>query len=318
MSKPFASSNDTTTQLARVVELAPNAYGYLSDFDPNTGFIVGPEYVLAIDCRATPKTARAMLADIRKITDKPVKTIFLTHYHAVRVLGAAGFDEAERIISSRATLDLVRQRGAQDYESEARRMPRLFDGIDEIPGLTYPNQTFERECTLWFGEREVQMLHLGSGHSKGDSVVWLPAERVLYAGDLVEATCALYCGDAHLRAWSHTLDALKALKPRIIVPGRGAAAIGEAACEAAIESTRGFVNDLLGGVEEAMRLGLNDLKAIFDHTYAKMTPKYATWPIYEHCIPFNVARAYDELNGIAEPQIWTAERDLAMWAKLQG
>ena len=87
----------------------------------------------------------------------------------------------------------------------------------------------------------------------------------------------------------------------IVMPGRGAAAIGEAACETAIEPTRGFVNDLLGGVEEAMRLGMNDLKAIFDHTYAKMTLKYVTWPIYEHCIPFNVARAYDELNGIAEP-----------------
>jgi glyoxylase-like metal-dependent hydrolase (beta-lactamase superfamily II) len=318
MPKPFASSADTTSQAARIVELAPKAFGYISDYDPNTGFVVGERFTLVIDALATPKMARQFLAAIQSITDKPVTTLFLTHYHAVRVLGAGGFPDLHTIVATRPTRDLIFERGAQDHESEFRRMPRLFDGHDEIAGLTYPTLTFEHEASLHLGTTDARLLFRGSGHSRGDGVVWLPQERVLFAGDLVEATCALYCGDAYLRQWRDTLDRLAALQPRVIVPGRGAPAVGEAACQHAIRSTRGFVDDLLAGVQEAIEAGAADLKAVFDHTYARMTPRYHTWPIYEHCIPFNVARAYDELRGQADPAIWTAERDRELWAQLQG
>ncbi len=316
MPKAFASTADTQTQPAQVVELAPNVYGYISDYDPNTGFIVGPEGVLAIDCRATPRMAREWLADIRAITDKPVTHIFLTHYHAVRVMGRAAFTDAHTVMASRGTLDLIRERGRQDFESEVRRFPRLFDGVEEAPGLTWPNVTFEREMTLWW-DQEIRLEHLGPGHSKGDSVVWLPEHRVLFSGDLVEERCALYCGDAYLQTWLQTLDRVESLNARVLVPGRGAAVMGEENVREAIRLTRGFLEDLLRLTRQAMDQG-GDLKATFDHVYAHMTPKYGDWPIYEHCIPFNVSRSYDELQGIQHPRIWTAERDIAMWRALQG
>ena len=317
MAKPFASTGDTQVQKARLVELAPDVYGYISDFDPNTGFILGPEDVLAIDCRATPKMAREWLADMATVTDKPVTRIFLTHYHAVRVFGRAAFTEAHTVLASRGTRELIAERGEQDFESEVRRFPRLFQDVDEVPGLTWPNLTFDQETTLWLGEREVRLLHLGRGHSKGDSVAWLPQERVLFAGDLIEDRCALYCGDAYLHAWRGTLERLAALRPRVVVPGRGSAILGEEQVQQAIRSTRGFIDDLLSLTQEALDQGA-DLKAAFDHVYAHMTPKYGDWPIYEHCIPFNVSRAYDELRGIQDPVIWTAERDQEMWQALQG
>jgi hypothetical protein len=93
--------------------------------------------------------------------------------------------------------------------------------------------------------------------------------------------------------------------------------VGEENVREAIRLTRGFLHDLLTLTREAMDRGA-DLKETFDHVYAHMTPKYGDWPIYEHCIPFNVSRAYDELSGITEPRIWTAERDIAMWQALQG
>ncbi|MGA9915951.1 MAG: MBL fold metallo-hydrolase, partial [Paraburkholderia sp.] len=84
MTTSFASASDLLEQKPRLVELASNVYGYISEFDPNCGFIVGDDSVLAIDTRATPQLARDWLADIRTVTDKPVRHIFLTHYHAVR------------------------------------------------------------------------------------------------------------------------------------------------------------------------------------------------------------------------------------------
>ena len=171
--------------------------------------------------------------------------------------------------------------------------------------------------TLWWGDMEIRMEHLGKGHSQGDAVLWLPRERVLFAGDLVEERCALYCGDAYLQEWRATLDKVAALNPRVLVPGRGAAVVGEENVQEAIRLTREFLDDLINLTQEAIDQGA-DLKAAFDHVYAVMTPKYGDWPIYEHCIPFNVSRAYDELQGVDRPRIWTAERDIEMWNTLQG
>lgn len=317
MAKPFASAADTAIQKAQLTPLAENVYGYISNFDPNTGVIIGPDDCLVIDCRATPTLAREMLADIQAVTDKRVTRIFLTHYHAVRVFGRAAFTDAHTVISSRATRDLVAERGAQDFESEVRRFPRLFAGVDEVPGLTWPTFTFEQEAAVWLGETEVRLVQIGRGHSKGDSIAWLPQHKVLFAGDLIEDRCALYCGDAYLHAWGETLDRLAALGAETVVPGRGAAIVGAENVQNAIALTRGFVADLLRTTGEVVARN-GSLKEAFDHAYAEMTPKYGDWPIYEHCIPFNVSRAYDELRGVADPVIWTAERDQAMWQALQG
>lgn len=321
--KPFASAADTERQQATLVPLAPGeedgpggVYGYVSDFDPNTGVIVGEEDCLVIDCRATPSMAKEMLAAIATVTDLPVTRLFLTHYHAVRTLGRAGFPDIHTVLSSEGTYALIQERGAQDFASEVRRFPRLFAAVEEVPGLTVPQLVFGQGLSLWQGKREIRLLHLGRGHTKGDSVAWLPQERVLFAGDLIEAKCALYCGDAYLQEWRKTLDALAALKPLVAIPGRGEAILGEDAVQEAIVQTRGFLDALLQHTQTSIDAG-HDLKATFDHVYAEMTPVYGDWPIYEHCIPFNVSRAFDELRGIPDPTIWTAERDQEMWAALQ-
>ncbi len=315
--KPCASAADADVQHAKVVELADGVFGYISDFDPNTGWIVGDEGCLAIDCRATPLLAREMLQDIGKVTDKPVTRLFLTHYHAVRVLGRAAFTDVHTVIASRHTLDLIRERGAQDFASEVRRFPRLFSAVEDVPGLTFPHITFEREMTLWMGEREIRLSHPGRGHTKGDSTVWLPKERILFAGDLIEDHCALYCGDAYLHEWRDTLLQLELLQPLVVVPGRGAVIVGEEKIKAAMQATAGFLDNLLQFTQEAMGRDGATLKTAFEHVYEHMTTLYGEWAIYEHCIPFNVSRAWDELHGVEEPILWTAERDQEMWNALQ-
>ena len=171
-----------------------------------SGVIVGPDGVVVVDAQATPAMAREVQARIATVTDRPVRQVVLTHYHAVRVLGASGYP-AHAVICSEATRDLIVERGQQDMDSEIGRFPRLFRGREGIPGLTWPTQTFRERMTLWLGEREAQVIHVGRAHTAGDTVVWLPKEQVLFAGDTVEFGATPYCGDAHFADWPATIAA---------------------------------------------------------------------------------------------------------------
>lgn len=315
MSKAFASTADTEEKQVSFTRLSDHAYAYTAEGDPNTGIIVGDDGVMVIDAQATPVMAQDVLARIATVTDKPVKYVVLTHYHAVRVMGASGYG-AEQILASQDTRDLIVERGQQDFDSEVGRFPRLFRAVETVPGLTWPTMTFKGEMTVFMGDLEVKLLQLGRGHTKGDTVVWLPGEEVLFSGDLVEYGATPYTGDAYLSDWPHTLDAVRALGAKALVPGRGAALTTPETIEAAIGGTQAFLNDMYGAVQTAVAEGA-DLKAAFETAYAALEPKYRDWVIFEHCVPFNVSRAFDEAGGRVDPRIWTAERDQEMWAALR-
>jgi glyoxylase-like metal-dependent hydrolase (beta-lactamase superfamily II) len=314
--KPFASSADLADKEATLEELASGVYAYTAQGDPNVGCVIGTDGVLAIEARATPVMAQRWIGVVRTCTDLPFDDLVLTHYHAVRVLGASAFD-ARRIIATRMTAELIDERGQQDWASEQGRMPRLFQGAETIPGLTHPTHTFTEAMTLEVGGRQVELRFLGRGHTSGDLVVWLPEERILFAGDLVEAMAAPYMGDAHIADWSGaTLDAVKALGADQLVGGRGAVVRGPAAAQA-IEDTRAFLLTTLDGTRQ-VRDGGGSLKEAFELVYGQLAPRYAGYPIFDHTMPFNVQRAWDELDGIDHPRIWTPERDREVWDALQG
>ncbi|HMS06689.1 MAG TPA: MBL fold metallo-hydrolase [Burkholderiaceae bacterium] len=313
----FASAADLREQVPQVQELAPGAYGYISAFDPNCGFVVGDEFVVAIDTRPTPRMARGFLQAIRGVTDKPVKFIVLTHYHAVRVMGASAFADVQAVIASQGTADWVLSRGQADFDSEVGRFPRLFAGVEEVPGLTVPSITFESGMRLNLGARELHLRCLGRGHSGGDTVAWLPDSGVLFSGDLVENRCGVYAGDAYLRDWADTLDAVRALRPSTLVPGRGAVQRGVAACAEAIDLTQDFLRTLLASVQSSIDAG-EGLRACFERAQQAMQPRFGDWPVFQHVLPFDVARAYEELQGTEHPTIWTAERDRQLWEVLRG
>ena len=170
--------------------------------------------------------------------------------------------------------------------------------------------------TLWLGKLEVQLLQLGRGHTKGDTVVWLPGERTLFSGDLVEFDATPYAGDAYFSDWPATLDALAALRPAQLVPGRGAALADEAQVAAGLAGTRAFIGDVWASVRAGAAAG-KDLTTVYRETMAALRPKYGHWVIFEHCMPFDVSRAYDEATAHRDPRIWTAERDIEMWKALE-
>ena len=318
MSKTFASRGDLAPKATSFTRLSEHAYAYTAEGDPNSGVVVGDDAALVVDTTATPAMARSLIAEIRRVTDKPIKYVVLSHYHAVRVLGASAYaaEGAQEIIASRGTYELIRERGAEDMKSEIERFPRLFDAVDSIPGLTWPTLVFERELTLFLGGLEVQMRHLGMGHTKGDTIVWLPQEKVLFSGDLVEYGAAAYTGDAHLAEWPATLEALRRLAPDKLVPGRGPALLNNADANRAIDYTKAFVETLFSAARESVAAG-HDLRRAFAHARERMDPLFGQVFIYEHCLPFDVSRALDEASGVRHPRIWTAARDREMWQSLQ-
>ena len=319
MSKQFASVADLEVKKTTFEQLSAHCWAYTAEGDPNTGVIVGDAAVLICDALATPVMAQNLIADIREVTDKPIKYVVLSHYHAVRVLGASGYqaEGMQEIIASRGTWEMIVERGAQDMMSEYERFPRLFQNFESIPGLTWPTLVFKDEMTLWMGgDLEVKIMHPGMGHTRGDTVVWIPSEKVLFSGDLVEADAACYTGDAQLAEWPATLAALAALGAEKLVPGRGPALVGAARVAEGLAYTRDFVSTLLNAAKEAVARGMN-LKQAMAHARQAMDPKFGHVFIYEHCLPFDVTRAVDEASGIKHPRIWTAERDREMWHGLQ-
>jgi glyoxylase-like metal-dependent hydrolase (beta-lactamase superfamily II) len=312
----FASTDDTAEKKLSFDLIGAGLYAYTAEGDPNSGVIVGDDCVMVIDAQATPATAGDLIARVAKITDKPIKYVLLTHYHAVRALGASAFKGAE-ILASDATRGLIAERGEQDMESEIGRFPRLFAAAQSIPSLTWPTVTFPDQISVWLGRREVRIMHIGRGHTAGDVIAVVPDAGVVFAGDLVQYKSACYCGDAHFTDWPVTLDHLAELQANALVPGRGSALTTPQLAAEGIALTSDFLTTLYGSVQESVAKG-RSLKEAFDFARLAMDPKFKTFTIYEHCLPFNVSRAFDEARGIEWPVIWTAERDREMWAALQG
>ncbi|GLZ30435.1 MBL fold metallo-hydrolase [Lentzea sp. NBRC 105346] len=316
--KPFASSADLTPKDEVFLELAPGVYTLTAEGDPNVGAIEGEDFLVCFEARATPVAARRWLKILRRHTGKPVRHLVLSHYHAVRTLGASAFD-AQEIVAHDMTRALIAERGRQDWESEYGRMPRLFEEPDSIPGLTWPTLTFSDRLTIPLGgsRGDLELLHLGRGHTAGDIVAWLPQQRILFAGDLVESQAALYTGDAFHNDWAtSTLDNVAALGAEVLVGGRGAVARDRSEVDAAITQSRHFLDELRRTVGTVHAEG-GTLKQAFQAAHRALEPRYGRWPIFEHCLPFDVKRYWDECDGVDWPEIWTAERDRAVWDALQ-
>ncbi|NNM74091.1 MBL fold metallo-hydrolase [Enterovirga aerilata] len=314
MSKAFASTSDLSDKKVTFAEIGRDLYAFTAEGDPNSGVIVGDDGCIVFDAQATPAMARGVVERVRSVTDKPIRYVVLSHYHAVRVLGASAYG-AQGIVASAETYRLIAERGQEDWDSEYGRFPRLFRDAESIPGLTWPSLSFSGRMSIYLGKREVQLMQLGAGHTSGDIVAWVPDAGVMFTGDLVEYHSACYCGDAKLRQWPRTLDAIRDFNPTAVVPGRGDALLGHRTVAEAIALTRDFVTTLYGVAEMSVARG-RSLKETFAAAREVMDPKFSSYAIYEHCQPFNVARAYDEASGIDDPVIWTAERDREVWAAM--
>ena len=313
--KKFASQNDLDEKKISFEEIGKDLFAFTAEGDPNSGIIIGDESVMVIDAQATPTLARQVIEKVRSVTDKPISHLVLSHYHAVRVLGASEY-KANNIIMSSKARSMVVERGQEDWDSEFDRFPRLFKGHQEIPGLTWPTTTFEKKMSVFLGKRRIDLYFLGRAHTAGDIVIHVPDSNVLFTGDIVEYKSACYCGDAHLQDWPATLKNIAKFQAVSLVPGRGDALTDARKIDEAIALTDDFVTSTFKSVSKIAHAG-GDLKEAMSSCREQCDAKFSDYAIYEHCLPFNVSRAFDEAKGIDNPRIWTADRDKEMWDLLQ-
>jgi len=290
----------------RFEELGRGCYAYSADGCTNTGVIVGDRGVLIVDAQATPALAEHVLEKVREKTDKPVRLLALTHFHADNALGASAFDPGE-VIASDLTRRMLETRGQDELRLARNRFPALFAELSATAAVGGPTMTIASSMSIDLGGVEVRLMHLGRGHTMGDLVAWVPATGVIFAGDLVQLSAAPYCGDAHLADWPRALDRVTAFRPSALMPGRGRSVIGSSAVATAIETTRDFVTTLRDAAAACVDQGLG-LRDTYQAVKDALEPQFGMKTDFEPHLPFNVARAYDEALGLDQPQVWTLER----------
>jgi cyclase len=202
-----------------VQTLAPGVFFHQGDHSRvhcNTAWIELEDYVVVVDA-TYPAGAAIVIPKIRATTSKPVRFVIDTHHHADHAFGNRLWtDLGATIVAQEATLELLRAKGPERWAAEAKTRPDVAASALEPPSVTY-------KVRLAFddGQRRVELLHFGAGHTSGDTLVWLPNEKILVTGDLCVNGAHNYLGDSTLAGWISFLEKTKQLGATIVCPGHG-------------------------------------------------------------------------------------------------
>lgn len=245
---PFAA-----TRLADGIYAVMGDTGRGSEGRPNAGFIVTREGVVVIDALASPREGEALLRTIRGVTRQPVRWLVLTHHHPDHTFGAIVFRRAgARIIAHPDTRTLASEGGPDALIADWVRVM----GLDAMRGFEFaevPDRPVTGTDTLQLGGRTIIITHPGAAHTAGDLMVWLPRERVLFAGDLLIEDGVTMVVDGSARALERALDGIDSLAPRIAVPGHGAIPRQPAQL---VASTRAYITGLASDMRAAVEKGV--------------------------------------------------------------
>lgn len=272
-------------------EVAPGVYAYIQNGDPNNtsisnaGFIVGSEGVIVIDALYTPSMARSLLAAIRSVTDKPVLALINTHHHSDHTYGNQ-FLGAQHIIGHVRCRELLLQTGPPNIERIAASRPQWAEEMREVR-VTPPTLTFRDALTLYLDGRVIELRHPGPAHTMGDVYVYLPEEKVLFAGDLAFFAVTPLAFQGHVTGWLRALFRLNQLDFQTVVPGHGP--LGG---KKELAQTRDYFRYLRREALRRFRQGMTEAEAAQD---IDLGP-YAEWLNPERVRP-NVARLYAEFRG---------------------
>ena len=210
----------TTQKIADGVYVIPDQRVNLV---PNIGIIVGNDAAMVVDTGMGPKNAEIVLAEVRKITDKPIRYLAITHFHPEHGMGAQSFPPETAVVVPQAQKEEFAEKGAEYIELFKGFSPDIAALLADVKLVT-PHLAFEKSMEIDLGGRTVQLLYLHPGHTRGDMFVYLPAEKILFGGDLIidRFYPILPDNDATPVGWVDSLKELKVMAPAIIVPGHGA------------------------------------------------------------------------------------------------
>jgi glyoxylase-like metal-dependent hydrolase (beta-lactamase superfamily II) len=265
---PSASSSGADSSRVPPFEarrLAAGVYAVLGDTGrgsegrPNAGFIVTPEGVVVVDALASPRQGEALLRTIRSVTRQPVRWLVLTHHHPDHHFGAIVFRRAGAKVIAHPERRVLANEGGED--ALVADWVRVV-GLDAMRGFEFadvPDRPVTGSDTLRLGGRTIVITHPAAGHSAGDLMVWLPAERVLFTGDVLIEDGVTMMVDGSARELRRALAAIDSLAPRIVVPGHGAIPRSPSAL---VARTRAYVTGLEADMRAAVEKGVPMRRAL--------------------------------------------------------
>jgi len=253
----------------------------------NSGFVVGSDSVLVIDTFAKREAAELLLAEIRKVTDKPVRYVVNTHYHGDHLTGNGVFAEQGAVIMA--------QRNVRTWERTENT--RVFFGtptpefLEEMSTLTLPTLTYQDGVEVYLGDRRV-VVRVMPGHTGSDSVVIVPDAKVVFTGDLFWYHALPNLVDANTAQQIASDGTLADEYPdATFVPGHW-----ELATAGDLRAFRGYLVDLRQAVAAAQAAGKSG-QGLVDEVKPVLKRKYADWLGFDFFLPLNVAQTAAELDG---------------------
>ena len=284
-------SADGTIQV-KAIQVAPNTYFVQGvpemgskqnqNFISNAGFVVTPKGVVVIDALGSPVLAQKLIQEIRKVTKQKIVAVVLTHYHADHVYGLQEF--------KRLGATIYAQRDGLNYlASETAKQRLIASRIDFAPWVNENTRLvpadiwIDQSKTIMVGGVDFQISRVGPAHAPEDLIVFIPSEKVLFAGDLVFRGRIPFVGNADSRGWMSALDEIQKQNPKIVVPGHGSYSTNPLA-----DIT--FTRNYLAYLREVMGPAARDLGP-FEEAYAK-----ADWSEYEGMPLFRAANRMNAYN----------------------
>ena len=270
-------------------EVAPNVFAYIHSgvgWDIcNSGFIVGDDGVLVIDAMMVASQVRLYMEEIRKVTDKPIRYVVNTHHHVDHSFGNQFYLPAE-IVSHRGCREALITRGA-DGGMLSERYPHYRDDWAEAR-LTPASITYEDKIIVHLGGKVIELLHPGPAHTYGDTLVYLPEDKVLFTGDVAFHYLTPLARDGHISNWIKVANGiLNHLDATTLIPGHGPVS-GKEVVSATLKYLR--------LVKRTSRSHFQRGASVEDTSRAVLLGEYADWVEPER-VMVNVQRLYQEFRG---------------------
>lgn len=270
---------------AQVIEIAERIYAYLQPDGGwclnNAGLVVGPRGTVLVDTAATERRGRHLEQTVRELSPRPVDVLVNTHSHGDHTFGNQFFADEATIIAH--------HRAATEMAEFGLVLQGLWPDVQwgEIR-LRLPSATFTDRLALPELGIRVELLHLGPGHTGGDTVVWLPEQRVLFAGDLVFSQATPFVLMGSVTGSLRLLDRLRALRPLVVVPGHGPLGGPELLDDNA---------DYLQWIRGLSRIGAAERLSPLALARTIDLGRYAGWADSERLV-CNLIRGYAEQGGL--------------------
>ena len=332
----------TAQEVFKITEITEGVYAAIVNPRPpmyvfaNSLIVINEESVLVVDTHQSLSAARALLAEIRKLTDKPVRTVVNTHWHGDHVYGNQVYRQAfpdVKFIGHHTTREDVLGEGTKRLQDDIEQMPasieqrqewlRTGKGPNGQPlseedraaversarlrkaqlaelrdiQLLPPGQTFDKELILHRSQREIRLLHFGPAHTRGDVVVYLPQEKILAVGDLLEDAFP-YLGDSYPSGWADVLAKVGELDADTLLPSHGPLQTDRILLQLETRLFRVLADKVAGAVNKGLTLEETQAQVKLEEFREFFTGgNPARNPSFDRNVAEAVKRAYREAKG---------------------